>query len=61
MIVRNLYRCYLYTVFIALLVFVATVTGQLLNMLLTHTPLRGSYVKDEWKALLEYPGTPSWG
>src|SRR6266700_3161088 len=41
--VRNLYRFYLYTVFIALLVFTAVVTGQFLDTLLTHTPLRASY------------------
>jgi hypothetical protein len=37
--VRNLYRFYLYTVFIALLVFTAVVTEKLLDTLLTHTPL----------------------
>jgi hypothetical protein len=41
--VRNLYRFYLYTVFIALLIFTAVVTGQLLDTLFTHTPLLGSY------------------
>ncbi|GHO95000.1 hypothetical protein KSF_050480 [Reticulibacter mediterranei] len=40
---RNLYRFYLYTVYIALLVFVAVITGRLLNALLSLTPLRGSY------------------
>jgi hypothetical protein len=40
---RNLYRCYLYTVYIALLIFAAAVTGQLLNTLLNQTSLRGSY------------------
>lgn len=41
--VRNLYRFYLYTVYIALLIFAAAVTGQFLNTLLNQTPLRGSY------------------
>jgi len=40
---RNLYRFYLYTVYIALLVFVAVITGRLLNALLSLTPLHGSY------------------
>jgi hypothetical protein len=40
---RNLYRFYLYTVFIALLVFVAVITGRLLNALLSLTPLHGQY------------------
>ncbi|HLZ62499.1 MAG TPA: hypothetical protein VKR06_36600 [Ktedonosporobacter sp.] len=41
--VRHLYRFYLYTVFIALLIFVAMVTGRLLYTLLENTWLRGSY------------------
>jgi hypothetical protein len=41
--IRNLYRFYLYTVYIALLIFAAVVTGQFLNTLLDQTPLRGSY------------------
>ena len=40
---RNLYRFYLYIVYIALLIFAAVAVGQLLNTLLTFTPLRGSY------------------
>jgi hypothetical protein len=40
---RNLYRFYLYAVYIALLIFAAVVTGQLLNTLLDLTSLRGSY------------------
>jgi hypothetical protein len=40
---RNLYRFYLYTVFIALLVFIAVITGRLLSALLSLTPLHGSY------------------
>lgn len=40
---RNLYRFYLYTVFIFLLNFIAVVTGRLLNTLLNLTPLRGAY------------------
>lgn len=41
---RNLYRFYLYIIFIALLIFAVVVTAQLLNTLLDLTPLRGSYV-----------------
>lgn len=41
--VRNLYRFYLYTVYIALLIFAAVITGQFLNTLLDQSPLRGSY------------------
>lgn len=40
---RNLYRFYLYAVFIALLIFAAVGLGQLLNTVLTFTPLRGLY------------------
>jgi hypothetical protein len=40
--VRNLYRFYLYIVYIALLIFAAGVTGQLLNTVLQQTPLRGA-------------------
>ncbi len=40
---RNLYRFYLYIVYIALLIFVAFAIGYLLNTLLAFTPLRGSY------------------
>ncbi len=38
---RNLYRCYLYIVYIALLIFAATAVGWLLTVLLAQTPLRG--------------------
>jgi hypothetical protein len=40
---RNLYRFYLYSIYIALLVFVAVITGRLLDALLSLTPLHGSY------------------
>ena len=40
---HNLYRFYLYAVFIALLIFAAVGLGQLLNTVLLFTPLRGSY------------------
>ncbi len=40
---RNLYRFYLYTVFIALLIFASVALGRLLEQLLTLTPLRGTY------------------
>jgi hypothetical protein len=42
-VARNLYRFYLYIVFIALLIFVAFAVGYLLNTLLALTSLRGSY------------------
>src|SRR5437667_12037281 len=41
--VRNLYRFYLYAVYIALLIFIATALGGLLSTLLAFTPLRGNY------------------
>ncbi len=40
--VHNLYRFYLYAIFIALLIFAAIAIGQLLNTILVLTPLRGS-------------------
>jgi hypothetical protein len=40
--VRHLYRFYLYTVFIALLIFAAVAVGQFLATVLAFTPLRGS-------------------
>ncbi len=40
---RNLYRVYLYTVFIAMLIFAAVGLGMLLQTLLSLTPLRGEY------------------
>ena len=40
---RNLYRIYLYTVFIAMLIFAAVGLGILLQTLLSLTPLRGAY------------------
>lgn len=40
---RQLYRMYLYTVSVALLVLAAVGLGQLLNTLLAYTPLRGGY------------------
>ncbi|HEX7736351.1 MAG TPA: hypothetical protein VF458_15970 [Ktedonobacteraceae bacterium] len=40
---RNLYRFYLYIIFIALIVFAVVVTSQLLNTLLEFTALRGTY------------------
>jgi Domain of unknown function (DUF5671) len=42
-VARNLYRFYLYIVYIALLIFVAFAVGYLLNTLLALTSLRGSY------------------
>src|SRR5215470_19772035 len=45
---RNLYRFYLYTVFIAMLIFAAVGLGRLLQPLLALTPLGGTY-----------PGLPS--
>ncbi len=39
---HNLYRFYLYAIFIALLIFAAIAIGQLLNTILVLTPLRGS-------------------
>jgi hypothetical protein len=39
---RSLYRFYLYTVFIILLIFAVSATTQLLNTLLSFTPLRGT-------------------
>ncbi len=41
--VRNLYRFYLYIVYIALLIFAAFAIGRLLNTVLTFTPLHGTY------------------
>src|SRR5438876_453785 len=40
---RNLYRVYLYTVLIAMLIFAAVGLGMLLQTLLSLTPLRGAY------------------
>ncbi len=40
---RNLYRFYLYAVYIALLIFIAVVTGRMLNTVLDLTPLRGPF------------------
>jgi hypothetical protein len=40
---RNLYRFYLYTVFIVMLIFAAVGLGMLLQTLLSLTPLRGAY------------------
>ena len=40
---RHLYRFYLYTVYIALLIFIAVVTGRMLNTVLDLTPLRGPF------------------
>ncbi len=40
---RNLYRFYLYAVYIALLIFAAIAAGQLLGTVLLLTPLRASY------------------
>ena len=40
---RNLYRFYLYAVFLAMLIFAAVATGMLLQPLLSLTPLRGTY------------------
>lgn len=41
---RNLYRFYLYIIFIALIIFAVVVTAQLLGTLLELTPLRGSFI-----------------
>jgi hypothetical protein len=40
---RNLYRFYLYSVYIILLIFIAVVTGKMLNTVLYLTPLRGPF------------------
>jgi hypothetical protein len=40
---RNLYRIYLYVVFIAMLIFAAVGLGMLLQTLFSLTPLRGAY------------------
>ncbi len=40
---RNLYRIYLYVVFIAMLIFAAVGLGMLLQVLFSLTPLRGAY------------------
>lgn len=40
---RSLYRFYLYTIFIALVIFAVVVTAQLLSTLFALTPLRGTY------------------
>ena len=40
---RNLYRLYLYIIFIALVIFAVSVTTQLLGTLFEFTALRGSY------------------
>jgi len=40
---RNLYRIYLYVVFIAMLIFAAVGMGMLLQTLFSLTPLRGAY------------------
>ena len=40
---RNLYRIYLYIVFIAMLIFAAIGLGMLLQTLFSLTPLRGAY------------------
>jgi hypothetical protein len=40
---RNLYRFYLYSIYIALLIFITVVTGQMLNIVLKLTPLRGPF------------------
>ena len=42
-VARNLYRFYLYIVYIDLLIFVAFAVGYLLNTLLALTSLRGIY------------------
>jgi hypothetical protein len=41
-VIRNLYRFYLYTVFIALLIFMTVAVGRLLSTGLAFTPLQGS-------------------
>jgi hypothetical protein len=41
--VRNLYRIYLYSIFIAMLIFAAVGLGMLLQTLFSLTPLRGAY------------------
>ena len=40
---RNLYRFYLYAVYIALLIFIAVATGRMLSTVLDLTPLRGPF------------------
>jgi hypothetical protein len=41
-VAHNLYRFYLYSVYIALLIFAAFAVGRLLNTVLIFTPLHGS-------------------
>src|SRR5882762_4896120 len=41
---RNFYRFYLYAVYIALLIFIAGVTGWMLKTILDLTPLRVLYI-----------------
>lgn len=50
--VRNLYRFYLYAVFVALLVFAAVTLGMLVQTLLEFTPLRDAYVNIPDRAAL---------
>jgi hypothetical protein len=40
---RNFYRCYLYALYIFLLIFIVAITGKMLNTLLDLTPLRGPF------------------
>ncbi|HEY3994088.1 MAG TPA: hypothetical protein VGM01_14570 [Ktedonobacteraceae bacterium] len=49
---RNLYRFYLYIIFIALIIFAVGVTAQLLSTLFALTPLRGSYIERPTQAAL---------
>ncbi len=49
---RNLYRIYLYTVFIAMLIFAAVALGLLLQTLLALTPLLGAYNASPTNAMI---------
>lgn len=40
---RNFYRCYLYTLYVFLLIFINIITGRMMNTLLDLTPLRGPF------------------
>src|SRR5260370_20297172 len=40
---RSIYRFYVYNIYVPLLIFIAVVTGQMLNTVLDLTPLRGPF------------------
>ncbi|GAC1567368.1 MAG: hypothetical protein NVS3B14_13220 [Ktedonobacteraceae bacterium] len=53
---RNLYRFYLYAVFVAMLIFATVGLGTFLTQLLALTPLRGSYAANPGSAQLVQSG-----